>query len=100
VWARFFRIEEELTEISSTKNLTAIENFVNHYSSGILHPNHYLILLAKRNYLFISRKELIELMAKCSVDEQAMLRSAFKQKQELFREFAWITERLFCCENF
>jgi hypothetical protein len=56
--------------------------------------------LAKRNYLFISRKELIELMTNCTVEEQAMLRSAFKQKQELFREFWWVPERLFCCETF
>ena len=39
-------------------------------------------------------------MARCSVDEQVILRAAFKQKQELFREFFWIPERLFCCENF
>ena len=89
-----------MSEISSMRSLSAIENFINHYSNGILHPNHYLILLAKRNYLFISRKELIELMARCSVDEQVILRAAFKQKQELFREFFWIPERLFCCENF
>ncbi len=93
-------IEEELTDVSSRHSLSSVENFVSHYSAGILHPNHYLLLLAKRNYLFISRKELIDLLSKCTIDEQVLLRSAFKQKQELYREFWWIPERLFCCEMF
>ena len=77
-----------------------LEDFVHHYSGAILHPNHYLLLLAKRNYIFISRKNLIELMTKCTLEEQQDLKSAFKTKHELYSEFSWIPEKLFCSDTF
>ena len=73
-----FFAEEELSEATSKRDLRVIEDFVQHYSGKILHPNHYLLLLAKRNYLFISRKHLIDLMSQCSLEEQSQLRAAFR----------------------
>lgn len=98
--AKVDHIEEELSEVSGKRNLKALEDFVQHYTGRVLHPNHYLLLLAKRNYLFISRKNLIELMAKCSVQEQNELRSAFRNKSELYKEFWWIPEKLRCADAF
>ena len=93
-------IEDELSVATSKRDLRALEDFVQHYSGKILHPNHYLLLLAKRNYLFISRKNLIDLMTKCNTDEQMELKAAFKNKSELYREFWWIPEKLNCSETF
>ncbi len=70
--------EEELSEATLKRDLRVLEDFVRHYSGKILHPNHYLLLLAKRNYLFISRKHLIDLMSRCSLEEQNELKAAFK----------------------
>ena len=85
---------------TSKRDLRALEDFVQHYSEKILHSNHYLLLLAKRNYLFISRKNLIDLMTKCNNEEQMELKAAFKNKNELFREFGWIPDKLHCAETF
>ena len=60
VEAKIDTIEDELSTITSKRDLRALEDFVQHYSGKILHPNHYLLLLAKRNYLFISRKNLLQ----------------------------------------
>ena len=100
VEAKIDTIEDELSVITSKRDLRALEDFVQHYSGKILHPNHYLLLLAKRNYLFISRKNLINLMTKCTNEEQMELKAAFKNKNELYREFWWIPEKLCCSETF
>lgn len=98
--AKVDAIEDELSLATSKRDLKALEDFVQHYSGKILHPNHYLLLLAKRNYLFISRKNLIDLMTKCTVEEQAELKAAFKSKSDLYKEFAWIPEKLLCADAF
>ena len=100
VEAKVDAIEDELSVATSKRDLKALENFVQHYSGSILHANHYLLLLAKRNYLFISRKNLIDLMAKCTPEEQNELKAAFKDKSELYREFWWIPEKLHCADTF
>ena len=100
VEAKVDTIEDELSEATTKRDLRSLENFVQHYSGTILHPNHYLLLLAKRNYLFISRKNLIDLMTKCSLEEQNELKNTFKHKNELYREFWWIPEKLYCAETF
>ena len=89
-----------LSEVTSKRDLKALENFVQHYSGKILHSNHYLLMLAKRNYLYISRKNLIELMAKCSLEEQVDLKAAFKNKNDLYKEFWWIPQKLSCADSF
>ena len=98
--AKVDTIEDELSAATTKRDLKALENFVQHYSGTILHPNHYLLLLAKRNFLYISRKNLIDLLTKCPVEEQQELKTAFKSKSELFREFNWIPEKLNCAETF
>lgn len=100
VEAKIDTIEDELSQATSKRDLKSLENFVQHYAGNILHPNHYLLLLAKRNYLFISRKNLIDLLAKASLEEQTELKSAFKGKHELFSEFWWIPKKLNCAETF
>ena len=98
--AKVDAIEDELSLATTKRDLKAIETFVQYYSGKILHSNHYLLMLAKRNYLYISRKNLIDLMTKCSVEEQAELKAAFKSKNDLYREFSWIPEKLYCSEAF
>jgi len=100
VEAKIDTIEDELSAATSKRDLRALEDFVQHYSEKILHSNHYLLLLAKRNYLFISRKNLIDLMTKCNTEEQMELKAAFKNKNELFREFWWIPDKHHCAETF
>ena len=100
VEAKIDVIEDELSIATNKRDLKLLEDFVRHYSGQILHPNHYLLLLAKRNYIFISRKNLIELMTQCTLEEQQELKSAFKTKHELYREFSWIPEKLFCSDTF
>ena len=78
-----FQIEDELAEISTRQDMKRIKEFILHYSGKILHPNHYLLLIAKRNYLFISRKQMIELLAKCDSKEiKSALQLSFKKKTE------------------
>ena len=98
--AKVDAIEDELSLATTKRDLKALETFVQYYSGKILHSNHYLLMLAKRNYLYISRKNLIDLMTKCSVEEQAELKAAFKSKNDLYREFSWIPEKLYCSEAF
>ena len=98
--AKVDAIEDELSVATSKRDLKALENFVQHYSGKILHSNHYLLMLAKRNYLYISRKNLIDLMAKCSLEEQADLKAAFKNKNDLYKEFWWIPQKLSCADSF
>ena len=110
VEAKIAYIEEELNDISALHDLKRLEDFIRHYTGSILHRNHYLVLLAKRNYLFISRKQLIDLLAARGragrQDEERRAREIrslhFRKKSEMYRggDFLWILETLHCEESF
>ena len=50
-------IEEELSAVSARGSLKKLEDFIECYSGRVLHRNHYLVLLAKRNLLLVGRKK-------------------------------------------
>ena len=42
----------------------------------MLHPHHYLLLIARRNYKYISQKQLISELAKCDALQQETLKES------------------------
>lgn len=56
-------IEDELSDISARGSLRKLDDFIDCYSGRVLHPNHYLIMLAKRNFLLIGRKKEVNRLA-------------------------------------
>ena len=59
-------IEDELSRISARGSLRKLEDFIDCYSGRVLHRNHYLIMLAKRNFLLIGRKKEVNRLAERS----------------------------------
>ena len=68
------QLEEELNFLSSKKDLRRLENFIQELSATVLHPHHYLLLIARRNYKYISQKQLISELAKCESLQQESLK--------------------------
>ena len=68
------QLEEELNFLSSKKDLRRLESFIQELSSTLLHPHHYLLLIARRNYKYISQKQLISELAKCDSLQQESLK--------------------------
>ena len=56
-------IEDELSDISARGSLRKLEDFIDCYSGRVLHRNHYLVMLAKRNVLLIGRKKEVNRLA-------------------------------------
>ena len=56
-------IEEELSAISARGSLRKLEEFIECYSGRVLHRNHYLILLARRNFLLVARRREVNRLA-------------------------------------
>lgn len=46
--------------MTAKRNLGKLEDFIDCYSGRVLHRNHYLILLAKRNLLLVGRKKEVD----------------------------------------
>ncbi|XP_023346084.1 protein msta isoform X2 [Eurytemora carolleeae] len=57
------QLEEDVNLLSSRRDTEKLRRFIDEVSGSILHPNHYLILLAERNLDYIIRKNLINKMA-------------------------------------
>ena len=94
-------LEEELEEISMRRDLDGLEAFVDRNSGLVLHENHFLILVAKRNALFVSRQRLVALLAGCDREERRALAAvAFKAKEEIFRDILGIIRTLGCEDAF
>ena len=82
-------------------DLDGLQDFVTRNAGSVLHENHFLVLIAKRNYLFISRKRLVELLASCDREErQALAKMEFKAKEDLLADIAWVVKMLRCEEHF
>ena len=70
VEAKIDAIEDELSDLISIvgggnsikrrPKLDRLEEFVDCYSGAVLHENHYLLMLAKRNYVLLARKKVRE----------------------------------------
>ena len=91
-------IEDELSEITMKRETKLLELFIHHYSDTILHPNHYLLLLAKRNHLFLSRKNMIQHIArwKGPPEEAHELKENYKKQCDMFRRHVDILEMINC----
>ena len=91
-------IEDEITEITVKHDITSIQKFVEHYSQTILHPNHYLLLLAKRNHMFLCRKMMIQLIArlKGSSAEADEMKETLKKQCDLFKSHLDVLEMINC----
>ena len=91
-------IQDEISEITLKHDTNLIERFIQHYSDTILHPNHYLLLLAKRNHLFLSRKLMIEHIAKWKgpPEEAEILKENYKKQCDMFKNHMYVLEIINC----
>ena len=91
-------IEDEITELTLTHETSLIAKFIEHYSDTILHPNHYLILLAKRNHVFLCRKMMIQLIAtlKETSPEAEEMKRKLKKQCDMYKSHLEVLEKINC----
>ena len=97
-------VEEELSEASIKHNPAKLTELVEHFSDTVLHPNHYLLMLAKRNYICLVKKAQIEKIAAESVSQngkttckngfdkdhyEQSLCASFKNDLSVLRKLGW-----------
>ena len=87
-------MEEELNYLSSKRDLKRLESFIEEISGRVLHPHHYLILIARRNYKYISHKMLISELARCSNNNKNKIKEKFRAKVEEMDSLGWISKLL------
>ena len=88
------QLEEELNFLSSKRDLKRLESFIEEISGKVLHPHHYLMLIARRNYKYISHKMLISELATSSNNEKNRIKEKFRLKVEEMGSFGWISKLL------
>ena len=88
------QLEEELNYLSGKKDLKRLEEFISDLSSSVLHPHHYLLLIARRNYKYISQRQLISRLSKCSSQDQEEVKETFRQRLETMSQMDWISKLL------
>ena len=88
------QLEEELNFLSAKKDLRKLENFITDLSSKVLHPHHYLLLIARRNYKYISQKQLISELARCDKMKQDQVKEAFRRRLEQMSKYDWVSKLL------
>ena len=88
------QLEEELNFLSSKRDLKKMEVFIEDISGKVLHPHHYLMLIARRNYKYISHKMLISQLARCSASTRGEIKENFRVKMEEMDNLGWISKLL------
>ena len=88
------QLEEELNFLSSKKDLRKLENFITDLSAKVLHPHHYLLLIARRNYKYISQRHLISRLSRCSSQEQEQVKEEFRSRLEQMSKYDWVSKLL------
>ena len=88
------QLEEELNFLSSKKDLRKLENFITDLSAKVLHPHHYLLLIARRNYKYISQRQLISRLSRCSSQEQEQVKEEFRSRLEQMSKYDWVSKLL------
>jgi len=88
------QLEEELNYLSSKRDLKRLESFIEEISGKVLHPHHYLMLIARRNYKYISHKMLISELARCSNNNKNKIKEKFRVKVEEMDTLGWISKLL------
>ena len=84
------QLEEELNYLSAKKDLKRLDVFIQEISGKVLHPHHYLMLIARRNYKNISHKMLISKLATCNADKREEVKDKFRVKLEEMGSLAWV----------
>ena len=88
------QLEEELNYLSSKRDLKRLESFIEEISGRVLHPHHYLMLIARRNYKYISHKMLISELARSSNNNKNKIKEKFRVKVEEMDSLGWISKLL------
>ena len=88
------QLEEDLNYLSSKRDLKRLELFIEEISGKVLHPHHYLMLIARRNYKYISHKMLITELARCSNNNKNKIKEKFRVKVEEMDSLGWISKLL------
>ena len=88
------QLDEELNYLSSKRDLKRLESFIEEISGKVLHPHHYLMLIARRNYKYISHKMLISELARCSNNNKNKIKEKFRVKVEEMDSLGWISKLL------
>jgi len=88
------QLEEELNFLSSKRDLKKLEFFINEISGKVLHPQHYLMLIARRNYKYISQKKLISELSTCNTSMQEEVKEKFRDKLEKIDNLGWVSKIL------
>ena len=88
------QLEEELNFLSTKRDLKRLESFIEEISGKVLHPHHYLMLIARRNYKYISHKMLITELARCSNSNKNKIKEKFRVKVEEMDSLGWISKLL------
>ena len=88
------QLEEELNFLSSKRDLKKLEFFIQEISGKVLHPQHYLMLIARRNYKYISQKKLISELSTCTTSMQEEVKEKFRVKLEKMASLEWISKLL------
>jgi polyhydroxyalkanoate synthesis regulator phasin len=88
------QLEEELNFLSSKRDLNKLESFINEISGKVLHPQHYLMLIARRNYKYICHKQLISELTRCASKAREEVKEKFKFKMEEMDSLGWISKLL------
>ena len=88
------QLEEELNYLSSKRDLKRLESFIEEISGKVLHPHHYLMLIARRNYKYISHKMLISELARSSNNNKNKIKEKFRVKVEEMDSLGWISKLL------
>jgi len=94
------QMEEELNDLSAKKDLKRLEFFIKELQGAVLHPNHYLLLIARRNYQMICHKRLIIELSRCHAGEQEEVKEKWGSKVRAMQELAWVPKLLLGDESF
>ena len=88
------QLEEELNYLSAKKDLNKLDVFIQEISGKVLHPQHYLMLIARRNYKILSHKMLIRKLTTCDTSMREELKDNYKKKAEDMNSLAWVAKSL------
>jgi len=94
------QMEEELNDLSAKKDLKRLEFFIKELQGAVLHPHHYLLLIARRNYQMICHKRLIIELSRCQPGEQEEVKEKWGSKLKAMQELAWVPKLLLGEETF
>jgi len=88
------QMEEELNDLSSRKDLKRLEFFIREMQGRVLHPHHYLLLIARRNYQMICQQQLILELARCPGGGQEAVKEKWAARTAGLQELGWVPRLL------